>query len=230
MIDSFYIGAYWETKKELLEDVIEPTLQTLEQLSELDEQFYNFYELGTSRKQAFENRIPLEFGYIKELYQKRLKKADLDQNGYSKIGYGLSLWTGQNEDESSQISFNVGSSSNKIRNRCLIKIPTEGVARERLLQLNKVKEIIKLLILKWNPDLVVLTSKELSTALDITNDLGWVTYVKAKQRKTKYKSSSRMVHESNYHGGDLFYLTTDNGLVYDYNLINEYQSLKKQIQ
>lgn len=227
MVDTFYIGAYWGCRKELLESVINPTLQTLKGLSELDEQFLSFYELGISRKQALQYKIIPAYEDIKRLYLKRLKKTDLDKDGYSKIGYGLSLWTGQEDDESSQISFGVGSGSERIRNRCTIKIPSEGFARERLIKLDSFKRILSLLIQTWNPDIVILTSKELSTALDTTNKIGWVTYIK--QLKNISKISSRLAHETNYYGGDLFYLKTNSGLIYDYSLIDEYQLFKKQI-
>jgi len=184
-------------------------------------------ELGMSRKEALQDKVLLTFEDIKILYQKRLKKIDLDKDGYSKIGYGLSVWTGHNDDESSQISFGVGSGSERIRNRCVIKIPSEGSARDRLLQLDKVKKILGLLIKIWNPDIVVLNSKELSTLLDTTNEIGWVTYVN--RIKGIPKVSSKIVHEANYYGGDLFYLKTNNGLIYDYSLMNEYLSLRKQI-
>ena len=84
-----------------------------------------------------------------------------------------------------------------------------------------------MIIQNWNPEIVVLNSNELSNALGTTNEIGWVTYVK--RVKGQYKVSSKIVHEPNYYGGDLFYLKTNNGLIYDYSLMNEYLLLKKQM-
>jgi hypothetical protein len=202
MIDTFRIGAYWNRREELLDTVINPTLKTLIGLSELDKQFSDLYELGMSRKEAVEYKVSLTTEAIKVLYKKRLKKNDIDTKGYSKIGYRLSVWTGHKDDEACQISFGVGSSSNTATNLCLIGIPTEGIARERLLQLDKVKEIIGLLIQNWNPDVVILNSRELSNALDTTNEVGWVTYTK--KLKGRIKLSDKVVHEDSLWGGTFF--------------------------
>ena len=227
MTDTFHIGAYWKNRKQLLDNIINPTVQTLKELGEIDEQFLNLYELGNSRKQALENKVSVSSESIKKLYQKRSKKNDFDQNGYSKIGYRLSLWTGHTDYESSAISFNAGSSSTLLTDLCLINIPTEGTAKNRLLQFDKVKEIINLLIQKWNPDIIVLNSRELSNALDTTNEVGWVTYTK--KLKGRVKLNDKVVHEEDFSGGHLFYLKTENDLAYDYSLMSHLLQLKKEI-
>jgi hypothetical protein len=139
----------------------------------------------------------------------------------------LSVWTGHEDNKSSQISFGAGKNSERLSNVCLIKIPSEGPARNRLLHFDKVKEIITLLVQNWDPDVVVLNSRELSNKLDVMNEIGWVTY--RKKLKGRIKLSDKIVHESDFLGGHLFYLKTDNSLIYHYSLISEYQSLKKQI-
>ncbi|NVM64709.1 hypothetical protein FHW88_002998 [Mucilaginibacter sp. SG538B] len=222
MIDTFYIGAYWKDRKQLLDSVIDPTVQTLKRLCEIDEHFLNLYELGMSRKQALECRVSLSPEYIKKLYQGGLKKNDLDQNGYSKIGYRLSLWTGHKDGEASNVSFGVGKSSERLSNVCLIEMPAEGPARDRLLTLAKVKQIMKVLIENWQPDVVVLNSKELSNALDVGNDIGWVTYRKGLKSKIKLKSD--IITQVNFIDGYLFYLNSD--VVYNYDLMNSLAALK----
>lgn len=227
MTDTFYIGAYWKNRKEVLKNIVIPTLNTLTELRGIDDQFLNFYELGMSRKQALEREFIPSSEYVERLYRQGLKKKDMDQDGYSKIGFSLWLWSGHKDEESSQISFGVGKDSERLTNVCLIKIPIEGIAKVRLLQLDKVKQIIEVLIKNWNPDIVVLNSKELSAALNSTNEFGWVTYIK--RTKGILKVSGKIVHEPNYYGGDLFYLNTNNGLAYDYSLMNEYLPLRKTI-
>ncbi len=219
MIDSFHIGAYWKNRKEFLENIISPALKTLKGLSDLDEQFLTLYELGNSRKQALENEVSLTSEIIKKLYQEGVKKNDIDQDGYNKIGYNFSVWTGHEDGKSSKISFRAGSSSERVSNVCLIKLPYEGTAKDRLLQLSKVKEIMKLIIQNWNPDTMILKSGKLSDALGTVNEVGWVTYTK--NLKGRVKLNNKVVHEESFCGGHLFYLKTENGLAYDYSLIDE---------
>ena len=224
MTDTFYIGAYWYQRKQLLDEIIEPSIATLKGLQEFDDQFGNLYELGRSRKHALERKISITPEYIRKLYLKNVKKNDLDVSGYNTIGFRLSAWTGHQDYESSKISLNVGINSEKFVNRCLISIPSEGIARGRLLQIKKVKQTFDLIIEIWNPDYAVLTSRDLLEALDIMNEVGWVTYVKKLWRKPKI--STKVLHEHDYLGGHLFYLNTTDDQAYDYSLINELLPLK----
>jgi hypothetical protein len=225
MIDSFHIGAYWNNRKQFFYSVISPTFKTLKGLSEIDEQFVNLYELGWSRKKALEHKFHISYENIKQLYQKDVKKNDLDQDGYSKIGYRLSLWTGHKDGEASGISFGVGMGYERLTNSCVISIPFEGPATERLLHLNKVKEILTMVIQNWDPDFAVLNSRKLSNTLDVMNQIGWVTYLRTS--KNKFYSNTGIVHEKNFNGGHLFYLQTENGLAYDYESIDKLLSFKK---
>jgi hypothetical protein len=115
MIDTFYIGAYWQERKELLENVVEPTVKTLIELSKADEQFVKKYELGANKKQALEHEVSISKEDIEKLYSQGLKKNDIDKDGYSKIGYRLSLWTGHKNEKSCKISFTVGKNSVRLR-------------------------------------------------------------------------------------------------------------------
>jgi len=221
MIDTFRIGAYWADREESLDTVLNPTLETLIGLGELDDQFSNLYELGNTKKQI-KGAVNLCAETIKGLYQSGLKKTDLDGRGYSKIGYRLSLWTGHDEDKSSKISFSVG--SKLFDNLCLITVPLEGAARERLLQIDKAKMIIELLIQKWNPDVVIVSSRTLSNALEVKNEMGWLTYTK--KNNSSLKLNNNIIREDNFGSGCLFYLHNNNGLVYDYKLMNQLLPLK----
>jgi hypothetical protein len=227
MNDVFFVGAYWNARREILEDVIQPTLEVLERLSEFDEQFLTFYELGYSRKSALENKVLLNVENIKELYKKGHKKKDIDSFGYSGVGFNLSLWTGQRDRESSSLSFRVGKNSDKVSNSCLISLPAEGVAKDRLLHFNKAKIILDLLIEAWDPDTVVLTSRKLSDSLTAITDVGWMTYKKLLEKNVRVIDN--IIHDPYYKGGHLFYLKTNNEMAYDYDMIDDLLSFKKNL-
>ncbi len=124
MNDTFYIGAYWQNRKRMLDDLINPTLQTLLDLYSVDEQFLNLFELGMSQNEALKHDVLLTAESIKRLYNENFNKKDLDQDGFNKIGYRLSLWTGHLEGEASAISFNTGSSSKVLTDSCYLNILT----------------------------------------------------------------------------------------------------------
>jgi hypothetical protein len=184
MIETYYIGAYWGSRKESLQQIAGKTFQTLQVLSEIDEQFFKWYDTGMSRKQALQNKLEIDEETIKKIALKRVKKGEMDENGFAVNGFLFSLWTGHIDEESSSITFAVGNTFNtdNITNSCVISIPFEGAARERLLHIEKAKKIIAVLVDIWAPDYSVLTSQSLNNKLNVINDIGWVTYRKSIKR------------------------------------------------
>lgn len=181
MIESFYIGAYWGSRGEPLAQVRDKILQTLQKLAEIDEQFLNWYEGGTSRKQALEKKVSIDAGTIERLCLAMVKKGELDEKGFSAMGFLFGIWSGHLDDQSSSITFSVGKSftSPHLSNSCVLTVPFEGVARERLLQTEKAKKIVAVLVGIWHPDYAVFTSHQLRDKLNAANKVGWITYQKS---------------------------------------------------
>jgi len=227
MIDSFYLGAYWGARHEDLDKIVELTLATLYGLGNIDVQFTRFYEQGGSRKQALERLVILEESIIGILYKKGIKKQDIDFEGKVKLGYSLTLWNGQKEGESATVSFTVGGISSRFSNLCLINLPYENPVKDRLLTLETIKTLAGLIIDNWDPDSLKLSSTKLSETLGGYSETGWVTY--KKQLTKKPKVSRNIVHESNYKGGHLFYLKTESGLAYDYDMMEDLKVLKDSL-
>ena len=229
MTDSFYIGAYWASRAEPLLQIVNEILLTIKRLSEVDEQFSDWYEKGFSRKQALEKKVILNNETIERLCLQTVKRGELNEKGFAKMGFLFSLWTGHSEGESSTISFSVGGSYNNVNlsNSVVIKMPFEGAARERLLHIEKAKKIIALLVDIWHPDYAVLTSHELGDKLNVGNKIGWITYGKSIHRIPKI--SEEVIHEKYKNDGHLFYLKLPNSNSYDYNLANELLPLKEVI-
>lgn len=224
MIDSFYLAAYWVNRKESLDTVVKKTISFLLDIARLDEQFLNWYELGFNKNEAISKKIIIDKESIESLYRQRVKKNDLDNEGFSKIGYSIGMWSGQEEECSSNISINCGHSSNFFSNSCVITIPAEGKQKERLLGLIKQIELVKLLIKSWEPDNVILSSSKLKSEIG-TDEVGWVTY--SVSIKCKPKTTNRVIYEK-YDRGHLFYLA--NVSSYDYNLAKELIPLKEAIE
>jgi hypothetical protein len=176
MANSFIIGAYWGSRAEPLQEVRNKILQTLKGLSETDEQFVSWYEGGMSRKESLEKKITLDNETIERICLEMVKKGELDEKGFAKMGFLFGVWTGHDEDEASNISISVGTASKWLTNSCVITIPFEGTARERLLRIDRVKKIIAMLVEIWDPDYAVLTSDTLRDKLDVGNRIGWITY------------------------------------------------------
>lgn len=227
MENSFYIGAYWGSRSESLKQVTNKVLQTFEKLSDIDEQFLNWYEGGVNRKQALKTKVAFNNETIERLCLEKVKNGELDEKGFAKMGFLFGLWTGHSDEESSSITFSVGASfkSPHLCNSCVLKIPFEGTARERLLRLGKARLIISTLVEIWKPDYAVLTSRDLNDRLAIVNDVGWITY--RKTIKQIPKISSKVVYEK-ANGGHWFYFSLESNN-YDSSIANELLPIKNSL-
>ena len=176
MNNSFYIGAYWSTKPETLQQVRDKIIVTLTKLGEIDELFSNWYERGNSREQAKEKKVTLDWGSIEKICLERVKKNDFDRMGFSKMGFLIGLWTGHQEYESGSITFSVGATSKWVTNSCVIKLPSEGSALDRLLNRGEAMEIVRLIVDVWNPEYAIFSSHDLNDRLKLNKQLGLITY------------------------------------------------------
>ncbi|HEV8271198.1 MAG TPA: Imm52 family immunity protein [Chitinophagaceae bacterium] len=224
MIDSFYLGAYWAQRKENLDIVVNKTISFLQGLARVDTQFLNWYEQGYSKKEALSKKIIVDKENIETLYKKSFKKNDLDNEGFSKIGYSIGMWSGHQEEYSSSVSINCGHSSKFFSNSCVITIPIEGEQKERLLSLIKQKELLNLLIKNWEPKNIILSSNKLKNEIG-TDEVGWVSYYKSIRRAPK--TSNTVIYEK-FNNGHLFYLADKS--CYDYGLAKELLPLKEIIE
>jgi hypothetical protein len=226
MVDTFYTGGYWSEGKDCLGSVVDKTMSFLEKLSKIDIQFANWYQLGYTKREALQRKVNLDQNYISNLYRSRIKKNDLDEDGFSKIGFSIDLWTGHEEDFSSSLAINCGHSSKNFKNSCVINIPIEGEAKDRLLSIDKQKEIFHLLIDEWHPQNIIVNSKSLSGITQMPNEIGWMTYIKELKKIPDFKSKIIRKH---FNGGHLFYLETKNSFCYDYDLMEELLPLRAVI-
>jgi hypothetical protein len=180
IIDSFIVGAYWGFRAESLSEVASKILQTLMKLKEIDALFFKYFEQGWSTKKALEREVVLDDDYIKKLCRRSVKKNDLDKNEVAKHGFIIGLWTGQKDVESGSIMFIVGHAFGTVSlsNSCVLNIPFEGPARNRLLRPEVSKKIIEVMVNIWSPDYAVLISHSLREKLNDGNNLGFITYRK----------------------------------------------------
>jgi hypothetical protein len=207
MEDSFFIGAYWGPRSVPLIEIVTNTIKTLKKLAECDEQFLDWYELGMSRKQALKHKVIQDIESITKLYFKSLREFETNANSLTDNGFVMGFWTGHREEESSRITFTVGLNSKRVSNSCVLKLPFEGKAKDRLVTLTKARSIVELLVDIWDPDYAIFTSHNLVNKLSGITDIGWITYRKV-IKKGRLKNE-RIINKK-YKNGNLFILDSMN--------------------
>ena len=174
-MDNYYLGAYWHGRKEKLDTIINKSILFLNKLSEIDKSFLHWYKEGYNCSEA--NEIEINYAFLEKMYKSKLKNGDIDKNGYSKVGFRISGWSGHQDDFlNTSFSIAAGDDFIKIPNSCIVSIPHKGEEKKRLLEINIIKKILKEMIIVWKPDYAVLQSQKLKDVVKAKNLIGWVTY------------------------------------------------------
>jgi hypothetical protein len=96
------------------------------------------------------------------------------------LGFSLGLWNGDNTSDASRLSLTCGCASPWVSNACVVNLPEEGSAAQRLLQASVLAQVLKAMVLAWEPEYGVATShslrEHLSESAEAGTFLGWVSY------------------------------------------------------
>lgn len=115
--------------------------------------FGDWYELGTSKKNAMLNKVHLTAENIRDKLDKNWDKK------FDDLGTGVSFWTGHDDDDlSASISFKLGGYGRKPfnKNSCVLNLPNTSPFYESLENQNALKN---LLVKFWHPDKILINGE-----------------------------------------------------------------------
>lgn len=204
LINTFYIGSYWRNRKENLETVITKSIEFLEKLEEIDPLFMKWYVRGMSKQNATKDRIILEYEYVENLINKRIKKGDLDNDGFCEIGFRLGGWSGHSNGEAADFSITSGGFSKFLLNTCILNLPYKEEVVLELLKFDKLKKLLRIFIETWKPDWAVVQSNKLMNLLDLSNKIGLITYFDKKFMVPEFNEPIRVEQIKDY--GKIIYI------------------------
>ena len=207
LVETYYIGAYWASRKEKLDQVAPKVLSTLQQLSRIDPVFGNWYEQGYSRKAALKKKVAFDIESITGLCRKSAKKGEFDETGYARMGFSVGLWTGQGEEEASNISISAGKEfkRNLLSNVCVVNLPYKEDLLQPFLSGPKGREVVNAFVEIWNPDHAVLTSHVFSDRFKTHNEIGLVTYRRKLKLWRKPRLKGSVIRYEKRENGHWFY-------------------------
>ncbi|MCY1075429.1 immunity 52 family protein [Archangium lansingense] len=175
MKETYFAGTYWACRKESAEQSSRRAEAFFRHLSSCDSIYARWFEQAGSLKKA----LQLQFEPTFEAFMRFFKKKAY-QNGPD--GFSFSAWTGHEEDgHGGMMSLTCGSCSNFYSNACLLYLPSAGSEEERVLTVSVLAEVLRAMVLAWEPDWCVVTSAALRDTLSENGHagtfVGWLTYV-----------------------------------------------------
>jgi hypothetical protein len=146
MKDTYYAGVYWSCRRESAEQCAWRAETFFRLLSHCDPIYARWFEQADSFKKA----LQLQFEPTYETFVRFFRKRKY-QNGPNEFSFAA--WTGHKEEgRGGMVSLTCGACSEFYSNVCLLYMPHEGPEKERVLMEPVLTEVMRALVLAWEPD------------------------------------------------------------------------------
>jgi len=146
-LDSYYAAVYWGCRVESAEACARRAETFFHLLSRCDPDYTRWFEQADSRKKA----LQLQFEPTHETFLRFFKRRTYR---LGKIGFSFSAWTGHPDDKQrgGMVSFTCGDEAVGGANNCLLELPEEAPGTERVLTVPVLTEVVRAMVVAWEPD------------------------------------------------------------------------------
>lgn len=184
--DQFYIGAYWGSRREDLACCARRLHECLSQLTHCDEVFGRWFKLGYSKKQALAHEVGCGVGQLESVLC-RVPVGDRGTATYKDtLYYSFGLWNGRDDEGVCSLSgacggFPPGSSQ---VNSFVLHLPSNGAPGNRVVQRDRVWELLIAIVQAWEPDWAVVSSdyvRNIRRAGSREPDCAWMYFLSARR-------------------------------------------------
>ncbi|MBN8468000.1 immunity 52 family protein [Corallococcus exiguus] len=167
MTETYYAGVYWPGRPEPLETYARRAEALFQRLASTDPSLATWYEQARSRESALNSQVSPDVLSLQQLFTKTKYQV-----GEGEISFAA--WNGRTDD-SSVVNFSCGDPVPDAVDLCV----WTPAARE-LLSEQRASQVLKAMVLAWEPDWGVVISDEhrdsLSESGDVGTFIGWMTY------------------------------------------------------
>jgi hypothetical protein len=167
-LESYYAGCYWGARSEPKENCVRRAELLFRGLRGIDPSFEHWFEKGWSRKKA----LQLGFDPTPETLLKLLSRK--------KYVRRFGAWNGLADEDSTGVSFTSGPSDDDIfMGNCVLDPPSNGPIAERILSVDRMTGLLRLMVTAWEPDWGLATSSKVTNLFwndDEDATPGWIMY------------------------------------------------------
>ena len=184
---TFSICGYWGSRKETAAQCAARALPFLRALRDVDPGFGEWFELLAPRRPK--TMIALTMDDLDDAFARGVNRRDTDRTVIREIGFRVSFWNGNEDQEDVAISISCGGYSDQLPfpNTCIIPAFGEAGAAliGRIQNVNKITHILTLMAQHLDIDWGLASWYELREALNqplTSPEVGWVTYFSSRFR------------------------------------------------
>ncbi|CAM4467095.1 Imm52 family immunity protein [Corallococcus exiguus] len=167
MTETYYAGVYWPGRPEPLEAYARRAEALFQRLASTDPSLATWYEQARSRESALNSRVSTDALSLQQLFTKT--KYQIGEGELS-----FAAWNGS-PDDSSVVNFSCGSPVPDAVDLCVWTPAARGLISE-----HRASQVLKAMVLAWDPQWGVVISDEHRDAVSESGDagtfIGWMTY------------------------------------------------------
>ena len=176
MDESLYLGVYWLARGDSAEHCAREAARLFQSLAECDRALSHWYSKGRTLEAALEKKLETQASFLEQTFLLQQGQEGRAQGE----GFSLRVWNGQHEEGGTRLSLHCGEATHWVSNSCVLSIPREGPTAERLLKPSLLTQILRALVLAWNPEWGVVTSHafrdRLTDSAEAGTFVGGLTY------------------------------------------------------
>lgn len=222
MIDVFKIKFYWNGRKETSFQLANRIYQLFYCLSIKYPFWSEWYIPSKNKKDSLNTPFSFDLDNIESHLRFSTKNQDVDNEGFSKLGFNLGLFKTDDNHNEYGLSFFGGYADNLFPNNCILSFwdPSKFCKSEVL-------ELIKSIIMFLDVDYGCLDSNEFEELIeDSENEIGWISLSKIQVEQSLLPNS--IICESISNDKFLYYLKDDDKY-FDYSKMQDFQQLKSML-
>ncbi|HYO51826.1 Imm52 family immunity protein [Archangium sp.] len=144
--DIFDARAYWPARRESPTECARRAESFFRLLSRCDPIYARWFEQADSRKKALQLQFEPTCDTFVRFFGKKKYQVGMD------LGFLFAAWTGHAQGHGGMVMLSCGSAAERSSNSCLLTLPRELPEKERVLSLPVLTEVMRALVLSWEPD------------------------------------------------------------------------------
>ena len=178
-MDSFYLGAYWGSRQESVEQCGHRLASCLGRLSEIDEAFESWFRRGV-RKTAAKTPVELDVESLSGLLAQGVNRRDVGGDVIEELGYSVGLWNRARPAVGFSATVGAHPSFMGVLNSVVFDFPRPEAEALRLYEPRVAGAVIDAVVESWEPNWATWTTHAWRSAQKVASRepvVGWMTYL-----------------------------------------------------
>jgi hypothetical protein len=178
--ESYYVGAYWGPRKETALECARRAELFFHMLARCDPSLAQWYHAGRGSPRELPGwPVRPEVEELEKFLLKGRSRTDVGKEVIEDLGFMRVMWNAK--EGATDLGLRCGKYSPwGGPNYCLLNPPRQGAARERLLRVPVLTEVLTSMATAWDPDYAMASSNEMVDLVEKEGGevrVGWLTYL-----------------------------------------------------